>query len=101
MSDSGSALATATCDASGQLVSAQEPLAGLQQACGGTIPGVIAIPALGELVEKDRSSHTKLAMETRHSGDLAKLSAKQLEAMFDDAYHLKHVETIFVRVFGA
>ena len=30
----------------------------------------------------------------------AKLSAKQLEAMFDDAYHLKHVDTIFRRVFG-
>ncbi len=31
----------------------------------------------------------------------AKLSAIQLEAMFDDAYHLKHVDTIFARVFGA
>ena len=31
----------------------------------------------------------------------AKLSATQLEAMFDDAYHLKHVDTIFRRVFGA
>ena len=30
----------------------------------------------------------------------AKLSAQQLEAMFDDAYHLKHVDTIFARVFG-
>jgi adenylosuccinate lyase len=30
----------------------------------------------------------------------AKLTAKQLEAMFDDAYHLKHVDTIFARVFG-
>ncbi len=30
----------------------------------------------------------------------AKLSAAQLEAMFDDAYHLKHVDTIFRRVFG-
>ena len=30
----------------------------------------------------------------------AKLSAKQLEQMFDDAYHLKHVDTIFTRVFG-
>ena len=30
----------------------------------------------------------------------AKLSAKQLDAMFDDAYHLKHVDTIFGRVFG-
>jgi adenylosuccinate lyase len=29
------------------------------------------------------------------------LTAAQLEAMFDDAYHLKHVDTIFKRVFGA
>ncbi len=65
MSESGSALATATCDASGQLVSAQEPLAGLQQACGGTIPGAIAIPALGELVEKARNFGLKLARVIR------------------------------------
>ncbi len=31
----------------------------------------------------------------------AKLSAKDLDSMFDDAYHLKHVDTIFARVFGA
>ncbi|MEQ1647707.1 MAG: adenylosuccinate lyase [Hyphomicrobiaceae bacterium] len=30
----------------------------------------------------------------------AKLDAKTLEGMFDDAYHLKHVDTIFARVFG-
>ncbi|MFN3868130.1 MAG: adenylosuccinate lyase, partial [Hyphomicrobiaceae bacterium] len=30
----------------------------------------------------------------------AKLSNEQLDAMFDDAYHLKHVDTIFRRVFG-
>ncbi len=30
----------------------------------------------------------------------ARLSARELEAMFDDAYHLKHVDTIFKRVFG-
>ena len=28
------------------------------------------------------------------------LSAEQIDAMFDDAYHLKHVDTIFARVFG-
>ncbi len=28
------------------------------------------------------------------------LSAEQIDAMFDDAYHLKHVDTIFSRVFG-
>jgi adenylosuccinate lyase len=31
----------------------------------------------------------------------ARLSAAELGAMFDDAYHLKHVDTIFRRVFGA
>jgi adenylosuccinate lyase len=31
----------------------------------------------------------------------AKLSDADLEAMFDDGYHLAHVDTIFQRVFGA
>ncbi|HEV7719051.1 MAG TPA: adenylosuccinate lyase [Arsenicitalea sp.] len=30
----------------------------------------------------------------------AKLSDAEIDAMFDDAYHLKHVDTIFARVFG-
>jgi adenylosuccinate lyase len=30
----------------------------------------------------------------------ARLPASALAAMFDDAYHLKHVDTIFARVFG-
>jgi adenylosuccinate lyase len=30
----------------------------------------------------------------------ARLAAADLDAMFDDAYHLKHVDTIFARVFG-
>ena len=30
----------------------------------------------------------------------AKVAPAALEAMFDDAYHLKHVDTIFRRVFG-
>ncbi|MGL4496751.1 MAG: adenylosuccinate lyase [Beijerinckiaceae bacterium] len=30
----------------------------------------------------------------------AKLSAKDLEAMFDEGYHFRHVDTIFKRVFG-
>jgi adenylosuccinate lyase len=29
----------------------------------------------------------------------ARLSDAQLEAMFDEAYHFKHVDTIFARVF--
>jgi adenylosuccinate lyase len=31
----------------------------------------------------------------------AKVPAAQLEAMFDIGYHLKHVDSIFKRVFGA
>ena len=30
----------------------------------------------------------------------AALSPDQIDTMFDDSYHLKHVETIFERVFG-
>jgi len=30
----------------------------------------------------------------------AALSAAEIEAQFDLAYHLKHVDTIFARVFG-
>ena len=30
----------------------------------------------------------------------ARLSDAELEALFDLGYHLKHVDTIFVRVFG-
>ncbi len=30
-----------------------------------------------------------------------KLNPAEIDAMFDDAYHLKHVDTIFSRVFGA
>jgi adenylosuccinate lyase len=32
---------------------------------------------------------------------MARLTPADLDAMFDDAYHLKHVDTIFKRVFGA
>jgi len=31
----------------------------------------------------------------------SKIPAAQLEAMFDNAYHTKHVDTIFQRVFGS
>jgi adenylosuccinate lyase len=51
------------------------------------------------------------AMTTERSGEFAKLlksdkevatalSPAAIDAMFDDAYHLKHVDTIFDRVFG-
>lgn len=53
--------AKALSDARDWLVSADEPLAGLQQRCGGTIPGMIAIPALLDVVCKARRYALRLA----------------------------------------
>lgn len=53
-------LAAGLSDAADRLIAADEPLAGLQRACGGELPGMIAIPALLEAVRKARS--TGLAM---------------------------------------
>lgn len=57
----GIVLARAVSDDEDRLVSADEPLAGLQLRCGGDIPGVIAIPALLEAVSKARRFGLKLA----------------------------------------
>ena len=54
-------LATARSDAGGVLLSASEPLAALQRACGGSLPGAIAIPALADLVAKAGNFGLKLA----------------------------------------
>ena len=48
-------------DEDGQLISADLPLARLQKACGGAIPGPIAIPQLRELVDKARGYGLRLA----------------------------------------
>ena len=60
-------LAEARSDAADQLLSATEPLAGLQLACGGEIPGAIAVPALRELVVKARTFGLKLGRTIRAS----------------------------------
>lgn len=54
-------LCAATCAADGTLIAAGEPLAGLQLACGGVLPGPIAIPALADLVRQARALGLKLA----------------------------------------
>ena len=61
MSNDQEFLAQGRSDAQGRLVSASEPLAGLQLDCGGEMPGVIAIPALHELEAKAREFGLKLA----------------------------------------
>ena len=54
-------IARAQSDADDRLVSAEEPIAGLQRRCGGELPGVIAIPELLDLVRKARRYRFKMA----------------------------------------
>lgn len=54
-------LATALTDAEDHLVAADEPLRQLQMRCGGEVPGIVAIPALLEIVRKVRRYGMKLA----------------------------------------
>ena len=48
-------------DGQDRLIEADEPLAGLQERCGGTLPGVIAIPALLALVRQVRQANLPIA----------------------------------------
>ena len=61
MNYNGSFLARAASDEDDRLVSAEEPLAGLQWRCGGLIPGIIAVPGVLEVVRKARRYGLKLA----------------------------------------
>lgn len=58
---SPTALGEGFSDAANRLVSAEEPLAGLQRTCGGTVPGVIAIPELLSLVIEARQYGLRLS----------------------------------------
>ncbi len=54
-----------------------------------------------EGVWEHRGDRTGLFAQYLKADPQVTLSDAQIDAMFDDAYHLKHVETIFARVFGA
>ncbi|MXP25292.1 sensor histidine kinase [Altererythrobacter indicus] len=56
-----SSIASAITDQRDWLIEADEPLAGLQRRRGGTIPGIIAIPSLLEVVRKARETGLKLS----------------------------------------
>jgi Signal transduction histidine kinase len=69
MAEEQTVLARATCDGMDQLVSADEPLAGLHLRCGGHLPGRVAIPELLELVRKARHCGFRVARFVRaHDG---------------------------------
>ena len=76
---------------------------------------LLALTQAGYSREDSYAAVQRNAMKVwEHRGDRAGLFAQylkddpqvtlgdaQIDAMFDDAYHLKHVDTIFARVFGA
>lgn len=61
ISGEGAILARAACDGQDRLLSADEPLAGLQLRCGGEMPGTIAVPELLDLVRSARRSQLPVA----------------------------------------
>jgi hypothetical protein len=57
----GTILAHGVSDGDDRLLSAQEPLAGLQMRCGGELPGTIAVPELLEIVTRARRSNVRVS----------------------------------------
>jgi len=75
MGEAASFFATARTDARDWLVEADEPLAGLQLRSGGELPGIIATPALLDLVRRARRHGLKLAREIQAQDDREKVTA--------------------------
>ena len=68
-------LAQGSVDADGQLTQAEEPLASLQQACGGEIGGTVAIPELLALVTKAQRYGLRLARQFRATDGEERITA--------------------------
>ena len=71
----GALLACAFSDREDRLVSADEPLAGLQLSCGGEVPGTIAVPELLDLVRKARQHQLHLARTIKAQDGVDTISA--------------------------
>ena len=71
----GSFFATARTDGRDWLVEADEPIAGLQLRSGGELPGIVATPALLELVRKARRYGLKLARAIHAQDDREQVTA--------------------------
>ena len=68
-------IATERTDGHDRLVEAEEPLAGLQLRSGGELPGIIATPALLELVRKSRVYGLRLARAIQAQDDSEAITA--------------------------
>ncbi|MBH0113474.1 sensor histidine kinase [Novosphingobium sp. YJ-S2-02] len=84
MREDGTIIARAISDDADRLVSADEPLAGLQLRCGGELPGTIAVPELLEIVRKARRYRFRLARAvSAQDGD--ELVTAWIEAVPDES----------------
>ncbi|ODT49858.1 adenylosuccinate lyase [Devosia sp. 63-57] len=88
-------------DLLGGLHNSQRMLLALTQAGYSREDSYAAVQRNAMKVWEHRGDRTGLFAQNLKDDPQVTLSDAQIDAMFDDAYHLKHVDTIFNRVFGA
>ena len=88
-------------DLLGGLHNSQRVLLALTQAGYSREDSYAAVQRNAMKVWEHRGERTGLFAKNLKDDPQVTLSDAQIDAMFDDAYHLKHVDTIFSRVFGA
>ncbi len=88
-------------DLLGGLHNSQRMLLALTQAGYSREDSYAAVQRNAMKVWEHRGDRTGLFAQNLKNDPQVTLSDEQIDAMFDDAYHLKHVDTIFARVFGA
>ncbi len=88
-------------DLLGGLHNSQRMLLALTQAGYSREDSYAAVQRNAMKVWEHRGDRTGLFAQNLKADPQVTLSDAQIDAMFDDAYHLKHVDTIFARVFGA
>ena len=87
-------------DLLGGLHNSQRMLLALTQAGYSREDSYAAVQRNAMKVWEHRGDRTGLFAQNLKSDPGVTLSDEQIDAMFDDGYHLKHVDTIFSRVFG-
>ena len=88
-------------DLLGGLHNSQRVLLALTQAGYSREDSYAAVQRNAMKVWEHRGDRTGLFAQNLKADPEVTLSDAQIDDMFDDGYHLKHVDTIFARVFGA
>jgi adenylosuccinate lyase len=88
-------------DLLGGLHNSQRMLLALTQAGYSREDSYAAVQRNAMKVWEHRGDRTGMFAANLKADPEVTLPDAQIDAMFDDAYHLKHVDTIFARVFGA